>query len=93
MTTAISERKSIHIQLPIGIYEKLNKLSKNKAIPSMRKFCADVISYQVDEMEKQQKIKLLRKAGNDPEFLARCAEVQEDFKHIDYPALGGNDEW
>lgn len=33
--------------------------------------------------EKQQKIKLLRQAGNDPEFLARCAEVQEDFKHID----------
>ena len=32
----------------------------------------------------------MKQAANDPDFIARCNEIQRDFAHIDYPEKTGH---
>lgn len=57
----------------------------------MRSFCTKAISDKITELEKERNIQMMLNAANDPEYLARCKEIQNDFKHLDYS--GGNEEW
>ncbi len=84
-------KKTINIELTPDIYNKLKTLSNKKIINSMRSFCTKAISDKILELEKERKIKMMLEAASDPEYLARCKEIQDDYRHIDY--FGGKEEW
>ena len=56
-----------------------------------RKLLRNQISDKILELEKERKIKMMLEAASDPEYLARCKEIQDDYRHIDY--FGGKEEW
>lgn len=89
LTTEKEQR--INITLTYSVLTRLKQLTKEKAIPSMNKFCQDAINEKLLEFDRQQKAKLMQIAAQDPNYLARCQEIAEEFSYIDQQ--GGSEEW
>lgn len=92
MTTLAIKEQRINIYMDITYVNQIKELVKNKQIPSITKFCQEAVQEKLIALEKQQKDQLMLQAMHDPEFVARCEEIQNDFAAIDAEGQV-NDEW
>lgn len=86
-------KKNVTISLPINLINKLKHMNDQKQISGIGRFCSDAILKSIEDFDHSQKLKLMEQAAHDPDFIARCEEIQQDFNPIDYPEKTGNSEW
>lgn len=93
MPAILKEEKEqrINITLEYSVICRLKQLSKEKAIPSMSKFCQEAITEKLMEFDRNQKAKLMEIAAQDPDYISRCQETSQAFAFIDQQR--GNEEW
>lgn len=77
MTKSALKKERINIYMDIN---QLKELVKEKKISN----CQETAQEKLQALEKQRKDQLMLEAANDPEFLMRCEEIQNDFAAIDF---------
>lgn len=92
MTTLAVKEQRINIYMDIDYIKQMKNLVKAKQISSMSKFCQEAVQEKLAALAKQEKDRLMLEAAHDPEFLARCQEIQDDFTAIDLEGQVDN-EW
>ncbi|WP_177562443.1 hypothetical protein [uncultured Phascolarctobacterium sp.] len=85
--------KKITISLPGNLAERLKKMNEEKRINGISKFCENAIRDGLKAYDKAQKARLMEEAVSDPDFQARCEEIQRDFAALDYSEREGSNEW
>lgn len=86
-------KKNFTISLPINVANKLKNMNDQNEITGISKFCTEAIIQRIEDFDRLKKMNLMKQAANDPDFIARCNEIQRDFAHIDYPEKTGEVEW
>ena len=94
MAVAVKEQR-INITLKYDVIDRLKELARQKKIVSMNKFCQEAVEEKLLQFEREQKRKLMEFAAKDPEYLARCREIESDFAQLDGldTSTRGNEEW
>ncbi|GEM_PF-1463040 len=85
--------KKITISLPGNLAERLKKMNEEKKITGISKFCENAIRDGLKAYDRAQKARLMEEALADPDFQARCEEIQRDFAALDYQEREGAGEW
>lgn len=86
-------KKNFTISLPVNVANKLKDMNDQNEIAGISKFCTDAIIQRIEDFDRLKKLTLMQQAAMDPDFIARCNEIQKDFASVDYPEKTGEIEW
>jgi len=78
-----SKLKKVTFALPEGLLSKLRTLADNKCVTSVNAVVREAVEAYVAKLEREDFLRAMTEAANDPEFMRDVQETEAAFRFAD----------